>query len=103
VAGVDRQEFLTTTALDLVVVADHRLTLARREPGWTVHHAREAGFSWAQIGQALGGVTAQVAHKRFAGIADKRHYVNNHFVSSYHCPRCEPGSTTLGDRRKAIE
>jgi hypothetical protein len=67
---------LTTTALDLVSIADRRLTLARRELGWKVKHARQAGFSWAQIGQALGGITAQAACKRFGRIADKRHYVN---------------------------
>jgi hypothetical protein len=36
-----------------------------------VHHALEAGWTWARIGQSL-GVSAQAAHKKLASPATRR-------------------------------
>jgi hypothetical protein len=55
-----------------IYVLSDMLAEGNTELSWLVAEARHKGVSWASIADALGGLTRQAAHRRFAPLIKER-------------------------------
>jgi hypothetical protein len=58
--------------LAAITVLSDMLEEGNTELSWLIAEARHKGVSWARIAEALGGLTRQAAHRRFAPLIKER-------------------------------
>lgn len=58
--------------LAAIYVLSDMLQEGNTELSWLIAEARHKGVSWADIAGALGGLTRQAAHRRFAPLINER-------------------------------